>query len=45
MGTADRECERMHDYSAAVPAPRTAGMPAGRAIEHFGQVGRRKIQT
>jgi hypothetical protein len=45
MGTADRECERMHDSTAAVPGPRSAVMPAGRAIEHFGQVGRRKIQT
>ena len=45
LGTADRECERMHDSGAAVTATPAATMPATRAIEHFGQIGRRKIQT
>jgi hypothetical protein len=45
MGTADRECERMHDYGAAVTTPVAATMPVARAIERFGQIGRRKIQT
>jgi hypothetical protein len=45
MGTADRECERMHDYGATVAAPPAPTMSAARAIEHFGQIGRRKIQT
>jgi len=45
MGSADRECERSHDYSAAVTAPIAATLPATRAIAHFGEIGRRKIQT
>ena len=45
MGAADRECERSHDYGAAVAAPVAATLPATRAIAHFGQIGRRKIQT
>ena len=44
LGAADRECERTHDYGAAVSVPVTA-TPATRAIAHFGEVGRRKIQT
>jgi len=44
MGTADRECERMHDYTS-VAATTAAAIPATRAINHFGQIGRRKIQT
>ncbi|MEA3208557.1 MAG: hypothetical protein QOE70_1614 [Chthoniobacter sp.] len=45
MGAADRECESMHDYRVAVSRPIAAAMPAAKAIEHFGQIGRRKIQT
>ncbi len=45
MGSADRECESTHDYGAAITAPVFATMPASRAVEQFGQIGRRKIQT
>ena len=44
LGAADRECERSHDYGAAVVAT-VATMAATRSIAHFGQVGRRRIQT
>ena len=43
MGSADRECESMHDYH--VPAPVVTATPARRTITPFGQLGRRKIQT
>ena len=46
MGSADRECESMHDYN--VLAPVITATPARRAITpfgQFGQMGRRKIQT
>jgi len=36
MGAADRECERRHDYGAAVTAPVTVTLSATRAIAHFG---------
>ena len=45
MGTADRECQSMHDSHAPAAAPVAATMPAQRAITPFGQLGRRKIQT
>ena len=45
MGAADRDCERMHDYGAVATTTPVAAIPATRAIEHFGQIGRRKIQT
>jgi hypothetical protein len=44
MGAADRESESMHDYRGGV-TPVAAAVSATRAIEHFGQIGRRKIQT
>jgi hypothetical protein len=47
MGTADRECESMHDYQIQIPAaaPVSAAMPIRRAVAQFGEMGRRKIQT
>ena len=36
MGAADRECERRHDYGAAVTAPVTVTLSATRSIAHFG---------
>lgn len=48
MGSADRECERMHDYQVPAAAHVTATMPARPVltpITPFGQMGRRKIQT
>jgi hypothetical protein len=45
MGTADRECQSMHDPRAPAAVPMPASMPAQRAITPFGQLGRRKIQT
>ena len=44
MGTADRDCQSMHDYHVPAVPIRTT-MPAQRAITPFGQLGRRKIQT
>lgn len=45
MGTADRECQMMHDprVPAAMQVP--SNTPAPRAVTPFGQLGRRKIQT
>jgi len=45
MGTADRECESMHDYEIPAAAPVSAPLPARRAVAQFGELGRRKIQT
>jgi len=45
MGSADQECESMHDYHAAVTAPVSASMPAARIASQFGQLGRRKIHA
>jgi len=45
LGAADRECERRHDYGAAAVAPIASTVAATRTLAHFGQVGRRKIQT
>ena len=45
MGSADRECESMHDYKVAVAAPVCAAMTGARFVAQFGQLGRRKIQT
>ena len=42
MGSADRECESSHDYNVTVNAPVRAEMSA-RAIERFGQLGKRKL--
>lgn len=41
MGTADRECESVHDYRAVVPV---RGIPAEH-VTGFGQMGRRKIHA
>ncbi len=45
MGTADRDCESMHERQAPVTsaAPVRPAIPAGRAITPFGELGRRKI--
>src|SRR3954469_22350969 len=46
MGTADRQCQSMHDpRTSAAPVPLLATTPAPRAITPFGQLGWRKIQT
>jgi hypothetical protein len=45
MGTADRECESMHDYEIPAAAPGSAAPPARPAVAQFGEMGRRKIQT
>ncbi len=45
MGTAGRECESSHDYQGTAPATALVISPTTAAIAHFGQVGRRKIQT
>ena len=45
MGTADRECESMHDYQIPAAAPVSTAPPARRAVAQFGEMGRRKIQT
>jgi hypothetical protein len=46
MGTANRECESMHDYGGVVAPPSRAGpLPAARAAGQFGQIGRRRIHT
>jgi hypothetical protein len=46
MGTADRECQSMHNpRSPAAAVPVLATTLAERAITPFGQLGRRKIQT
>ena len=45
MGSADRECESMHDYEIPAAAPLRAAMPIRRAVAQFGEMGRRKIQT
>ena len=43
MGTADRECESMHERQAHMAAPVRTAIPAGRALTPFGEMGRRKI--
>ena len=43
MGSADLEAERMHDYNVPVNAPVKAEMSSARAIERFGQLGKRKL--
>ena len=45
MGSADRECESMHDYHVPATASVSAAMPARRVAMQFGQMGRRKIRT
>ena len=45
IGTADRECQSMHDPRTVPAVPVAAITPAQRAIAPFGQLGRRKIQT
>ena len=47
MGTADRECESMHDSKIQIPAaaPVSAAPAVRRAVAQFGEMGRRKIQT
>lgn len=47
MGTADRECESMHDSQIQIPAaaPVSTATPVRRAVAQFGEMGRRKIQT
>jgi len=44
LGSADRECESVHDYRASGPAPMRNVAVASRQT-HFGQIGRRRIQT
>ena len=43
MGSADRECESIHDYNVAVSAPVKPEMAPARVIERFGQLGKRKL--
>jgi hypothetical protein len=43
LGSADRECESNHDYNVPVNAPVKAEMSSARAIERFGQMGKRKL--
>ena len=43
MGSADRECERSHDYNVPVNAPVKAEMSSARVVERFGQLGKRKL--
>ena len=45
MGTADRECESMHERDVPEKTPARTAIPAGRAITPFGEMGRRKIHT
>ena len=46
MGTANRECESMHDYGGTTsPTRQAAPAFAVRTAGPFGQIGRRKIQT
>ena len=45
LGTADREAASAHDYRVAAQAPVRATTPATRPNAHFGQIGRRRIQT
>ena len=45
MGTADRESESAHDYRSTAAMPVRAITPASRPASHFGQIGRRRIQT
>jgi hypothetical protein len=43
LGTADRECDSMHDYAGG--APTGTVIPVTRVITDFGRMGRRKIHT
>ena len=43
LGTADSECDRMHDYRVPVTSPITAVMPAAAVVERFGELGRRRL--
>ena len=43
MGTADRECEHMHDNRLSVTSPITAVMPGAAVVERFGELGRRRL--
>ena len=45
MGTADRECESLHDYEIPAAAPVSTAPSVRRAVAQFGEMGRRKIQT
>jgi len=45
MGTADRECQSMHDRRAPAAGPGMALRSTQPATTPFGQLGRRKIQT
>jgi hypothetical protein len=47
-GSADRECEQMHDYRAVVNVPLNGARPATRSVAsvgRFGVIGRRKIHA
>jgi hypothetical protein len=45
LGTADRECDSMHDYDAGTAPPTAATVPTSRVITEFGRLGRRKIHA
>jgi hypothetical protein len=45
LGMADRECQSSHDYRSPTNAPARTTTPASRPAAHFGQIGRRRIQT
>jgi len=44
LGTADRECDSMHEYGTGTPPAATA-VQASRVLTDFGRMGRRKIHT
>jgi hypothetical protein len=44
MGTANRECESMHDYAEAGPKAVVPQTTTART-QQFGQIGRRRIQA
>ena len=45
MGTANRECESMHDYGEAGARAAVPMQPAKARTDQFGQIGRRRIHT
>jgi len=45
MGTADAECEHMHDYRGGENPTVNESAYAADAVTAFGQIGRRKIRT